>query len=963
MTKRLKKTLGIILLAVSVNSHLILSAFNIERATVIKPPNWGNDSSRRPSMSADGRYIAFKSEATNLVNLDTNCETDVFVYDSQTGTIEIVSVNNSSEIGNEYSYLASISADGRYVAFTSYADNLVPGDTNGGEDIFVFDRQADTIERVSVNDLGVEGNNWSYWPSISGDGRYVAFSSWADNLAAGDINGTGDIFVYDRQTGTIERVSVNDLGAGGTDPSDFSSISGDGRYVAFESWADNLVAGDNNDASDIFVYDRQTDTIERVSVNNSGAEGNWASYRSSINADGRYVAFESWADNLVAGDNNDASDIFVYDRQTDTIERVSVNNSGAEGNWASNRPSINADGRYVAFMSAADNLVYGDSNGTNDIFVCDRLTNTVQRVSVEDSGEEGDNASQNPSISADGRFVAFDTRAENLAGGLDAGGLDINGVCWDVYRYDRQSSSIECININYSLIEANDHSYYTRISGDGSSIACESYAFTWFSPWHCEYSTKDILINHRWNGVTEQITSKDSFVPSNDQHCLPCINYSGRFVAFESISTVILGLGIDTNGVADVYVFDRQFGFKERVSVNDLGNEGNGASGRPSVDADGRYVAFESEATNLVAGDTNGIKDIFVYDRQDDTIERVSVDNAGQQGNGNSSQASINADGQYVAFVSAAANLVSGDTNGIEDIFVYDRTAGTVERVSVDDLGAEANGACSYPNINADGRYVSFASAASSLVSGDTNGVEDVFVYDRQASAIERVSVNDSGQEGNGASSRPWLSADGRFVAYESEASNLVAGDGNGVYDIFVYDRQSYGIVRVSRDDVDIGGNAESRNPSMSGDGWAVVFESNADNLVGGDANGFRDVFVVTDFGFVFPTPTKTPMPIITPTFTPTPVPVYNEIVVYPNPFNPGKAVNGTLKFKGLPEGVVVKLFTITGELVWWAAEQNDCAFWDGRNREGAKVSPGTYYYTMTREKKVLKRGKIVVLK
>jgi Tol biopolymer transport system component len=237
------------------------------------------------------------------------------------------------------------------------------------------------------------------------------------------------------------------------------------------------------------------------------------------------------------------------------------------------------------------------------------------------------------------------------------------------------------------------------------------------------------------------------------------------------------------------FVHDRQTGITERVSVDSAGNEGNSLSGSPAISADGRFVAFQSSASNLVTGDTNGWSDIFVHDRQTGITERVSVDSAGNQGNAGSWYPAIRADARYVAFESEATNLVPGDNNGWFDIFVHDRQTGITERVSVDSAGNQGNGSSRDPAISADGRYVAFQSCASNLVTGDTNGRADTFVHDRQTGITERVSVDSAGNEGNSFSQEVHVSADGRFVAFASEASNLVPGDNNGWFDILVHDR------------------------------------------------------------------------------------------------------------------------------------------------------------------------------
>src|SRR3990170_5617 len=241
---------------------------------------------------------------------------------------------------------------------------------------------AGITERVSISSSQTEGNNSSYRPSVSSDGRYVAFDSLAGNLVTGDTNGYSDVFVYDRQTGLTQRVSLTSGGVQGNNHSYRPSLSSDGRYVAFDSLAGNLVTGDTNGYSDIFVHDRQTGVTQRVSLTSGGVQGNNHSYRPSISSDGRYVAFDSLASNLVTGDTNGYSDIFVHDRQTGLTQRVSLTSGGVQGNNHSYRPSISSDGRYVAFDSLASNLVTGDTNGYSDIFVHDRQTGLTQRVSL-----------------------------------------------------------------------------------------------------------------------------------------------------------------------------------------------------------------------------------------------------------------------------------------------------------------------------------------------------------------------------------------------------------------------------------------------------------------------------------------------------------------------------------------------------------------------------------------------------
>lgn len=371
----------------------------------------------KSATSADGRYVVFHSLASNLVAGDTNLLFDIFRKDTLTGAIERVSTDAAGGEANGQSLGASISADGRYVAFTSEASNLVAGDTNSRSDVFVKDMQTGDIARVSTNSVGGQGDNDSGDSSISADGRYVTFISLANNLMPGDTNIFYEVFVKDTQTGAISHIT----GTGTAVPTDSQSfapvISADGRYVAFSSTASNLVAGDSNSNEDIFLRDTQTGTITRISTDNGNAQADGDSYDPSISADGRYVAFYSDASNLVPDDTNGVSDVFVKDTQTDTITRVSTSAAGGQGNNQSSNPSISADGRYVAFHSLSSNFVAGDTNGVADVFVKDTQTGAIIRYSVDAIGVQGNLGSFNPALSADGSVVAFLSLASNLVAG------------------------------------------------------------------------------------------------------------------------------------------------------------------------------------------------------------------------------------------------------------------------------------------------------------------------------------------------------------------------------------------------------------------------------------------------------------------------------------------------------------------------------------------------------------------
>jgi Tol biopolymer transport system component len=382
-----------------------------------------NKDSFDPSISAAGRVVAFESFASDLVPGDTNGLLDVFVHHARTAATRRVTASGGFFFSGP-GLATSISADGRFVAETN------------GSDVFVHDLRTGEATLVSVSSSGAEANGRSDSPSISADGRFVAFRSSATNLVAGDTSSLRDVFVHDLATGKTRRVSVSSSGAEANDESATPSISADGRLVAFESDASNLVRGDTNRSRDVFVHNLRTGKTRRVSVSSCGRQGNGRSREPAISADGRFVAFDSRARNLVPGDTNHASDIFVHNLRTGKTRRVSVSSRGRQANKPSgavyhddrNRPiSISAHGHLVAFNSHATNLVRHDTNHRFDIFVHDLRTGKTKRVSVGSRGGQGNRNSGAVSISADGRFVAFDSAASNLVRG------DTNHV-WDVFR-------------------------------------------------------------------------------------------------------------------------------------------------------------------------------------------------------------------------------------------------------------------------------------------------------------------------------------------------------------------------------------------------------------------------------------------------------------------------------------------------------------------------------------------------
>lgn len=398
---------------------------------------------------------------------------------------------------------------------------------------------------------------------------------------------------------------------------------------------------------------------EILSVSTSGEPANDHSADVAVSANGRHVVFQSAASNLVEDDTNGVVDAFLRDRRRGVTERVSVSSAGEEGNGESAQAAVSADGRFVAFQSSATNLVERDTNGAVDVFIRDRREDTTARVSVSTSGAQGDGRSSDPAVSSNARFVTFVSAATDLAP------RDTNGE-FDVY------------------------------------------------------------IRDRWRGTTSRVSVVSSGGQGDDGSSDPAVSDNGRFVVFHSIARNLVER--DRNGSRDIFLRDRSRGRTTRINLSPSGAEANQRSTDPMISAGGRYVTYGSLATNLVRGDTNDVRDQFLWDRRTGTTRRVSLSNRDRQANDTSCDATISHGGRFVAFISLATDLVEPETNGWRQVFMRDRDLGVTRLVSVSSSGEEGTRESADPRISADGRFVAFRSAAPNLVPGDDNHATDVFI-------------------------------------------------------------------------------------------------------------------------------------------------------------------------------------------------------------------------------------------
>ena len=442
-----------------------------------------NESSQYPCVSGDGTFVAFHSDASNLIPGDTNDRKDVFIYDLLTDGIERVSVSADGDQADYGSRNPSVNHDGSVIAFASDAMNFTPLGANGFSDVYVRNRAASPPETniVSVSFTGGMSDGFSGNPSVSADGRFVAFYSEATNLVPGDTTGTADVFVRDLETGTTEQVSLSSDGVQGNGGSLYPSISPDGRFVAFHSYADNLVPNDTNEAADVFVRDRQTGETTRVSIATDGSQGEFVinpwgapdSLYPSISSDGLYIAFQSEAETLVPGDTNTCADVFLHDRPNGKTWRISVQSDGTQGTGHCLRPAMSADGWRIAFEATGDVVFGGDTNLEDDIYVHDWATReTTTRVSIAYDASQADHQSNRPSISADGNVVAFRSNSTNLVpGGSDLHfDIYVSIVEWDERRDPAETPGLRIKAFTVSDVElAEDGSVNIQVQATGAT--------------------------------------------------------------------------------------------------------------------------------------------------------------------------------------------------------------------------------------------------------------------------------------------------------------------------------------------------------------------------------------------------------------------------------------------------------------------------------------------------------------
>ena len=656
---------------------------------------------------------------------------------------------------------------------------------------------AEPFQLVSVSDPAFSnangGDNDSFSPIISPDGRYVLFASAANNLTlSGSSNAMPalsppkmNVFLRDRTNGTTTLISVNLTGSGGGNADSVPvDISTNGQYALFESSADNLVAGDTNKLKDIFLRDLVHGTTLLVSVSTNGTSANGASRSSVMTPDGRYVVFVSEATNLVAGDTNGFADIFVRDMQSGVTTLASP---GARGSGSSELPDITPDGHFVAFYSTATNLVGGIST-VREIYIRDLVGGTTLLASgyahtiVPAVYGTTNSLSFNLCISDDGQYLAYE--AGSASGATNSGAI---------LRYCKANGLTDVINTNAAgLMTGSELTRHTLdMTPDGRFIAFVG-------------NTNGSSCIYVWDAQSGSATlasgNLSNAVPTNSTCDAPVMDASGRFVSFMFTGT---GAGLTSNTVSTashIYVRDMQAGLTTLVDAdtNGIGSASNPMT-FPRISADGSQVAFESYGKMLTTNNSNYFSDIYVSTVTNGAMELISIrqpalPSAGLIGPSTLSTFSVSTNGRFIAFASEANNVTPQDTNGFRDVFVRDTLIGSNFLVSVDANGIfSGNGISMDSAISGNGRYVAFTSNATNLVAGDFNAAKDVFMRDLQSGTTALVSMTtNAAGSGNADSTSPMISVDGRYVLFHSKASNLASGIPATNYDnVFVRDLQT----------------------------------------------------------------------------------------------------------------------------------------------------------------------------
>lgn len=809
------------------------------------------------ALSGDGEYLLVMANSSGT-SIDENH--DMFLYDVQNRISRKLPIRNAGSVGGSY-FSGSISHTGRFIAFVSDDPTTVPNDTNGVADIFLYDVQQDSVRRISQTGQNGQANAASYAPSISADGRYVAFMSTANNLVPTATSGRSHIFVADTVTGEVSLVSANVGGVQADGDSLYPSISDDGRYVTFQSTARNLLpdipSSRLSGKSQIYVVDRVTGEVQSASafyqtssINfaHSSIAANQATYAVTGNIrvqDSLFFANNSafdWDTNVVSLGNNLLSSVPNLGHLQNTDQRL------PSAAMRVGEPTIGINGT-LGFPLLSGSPAIGNANPT----VSQSVDQWGRLRVTRDIG-------------------AIETVTGNLSGQVFAD-LNGNGI---------QDNGEPSFLSSTVFLDSNRDGIPQRFESE-TSLQAGAYAFVDILPGTHQVR---VVVPNNWTASDEPIQRLPSgTIQPNGASNQPVVGRTGRTVAFTSFANNLVGnvttglnLFVSRDGLIEripttgsnlrvndiggtneelvvyrtdvgLYAFDLLTKQNTLLSVTNSGSPADGYSEDAAISEDGRWVVYSSFAKNLVPGDVDNNADIFLLDRSTGQVDSVTRAALGFQGNFDSLSPSISNDGRYVVFMSDATNLVTDDTNGVGDIFLYDREDNSIKLVSRSATGTQANASSLSPRLSRNGSTIVFQSLASNLVNDDNNGSNDLFTVDVSSLSITKLDIPFRTNLGFQNLS-PTISGDGQYIVFIS--SGLTTSTTTSIRDVYVYDRKNGGdatsdlatrLRRISETFDGSNNNGNSNAPSISSDGSTVVFDSFSTKLISGDTNQRQDVF------------------------------------------------------------------------------------------------------------------------
>jgi subtilisin family serine protease/Tol biopolymer transport system component len=850
----------------------------LDPVTVVSRDNTGGTpagvrGTTRVGVSANGRFSVFDSALDGLVPGDGNGHSDVFLRDEATGKLSLVSRSRFGGAGEGASTHPSISADGRHIAYASTANDLVATDANAHSDIFVFDRITGTTVLASVNSNGEQAQKKylnledpvytdSTDPVISGDGASVVFISDATNLDVlhESVDWDDDVFIRDLDTGVTEFVSVGNGWVDDRYASGPAAVSHDGRIVAFVSSSPGLVPEDRNfTKDDIFIRDRASATTSIASLLPGGAShDSWSDFDAiALSGDGTTLAFSTPIPGYAPGDSGTDLDVFVRDLDSGVTSVANrdvygTRHIGAVGDF--DQLALSHTGEYLAFNSYRAALIpYPTDAATGELVHVRHVPSGslfVASVAADDSLPHGDIG--RIAMTPDAASVVFSSDMEGLAPGGSPAGEDVFGAPSGVHdprtRFFFPSATTGVVR------EAGDSVVELPVRRSGNLAAPVSITY------HSADATAIAGIDYQpVSGVLDFLAGEvEKRVPVTLHN--PPGNEPARsflLVLDDSLPDFIFPIG-NSHEVSLLSGMGLLQSIR-RISEDDAGLGGDQSSDFASVDSTGTLAVFSSSASNLVSGATVTADNLFLHDSTTDSLQWLALAPHIPGVETGATYPRLSGDGEWVVFRSSASGLTpEGGLPSVQQVYLANIRTGAITLVSKSTSGGPANasthlyqgdatlGAYRFPfDVSENGRFVAFHSAASDLVAGDLNGKLDVFLYDRVLDSLIRIDNSHTGAESSGDSHNPAISADGRHVAFVSTKPDLVAGDANGLADVFRYDALTGALERVSVADDGAEADGPSFNCAISGDGKVVAFDSAAANLIGAaDTNAFPDCFV-----------------------------------------------------------------------------------------------------------------------